>query len=61
MERFYVSNNRFFKRGHFQKTLVIRKNFISNINLDFDKFGISNNVPDFLSAPFTYLAMGLLV
>ena len=55
-----VSNNRFFKLGHFQKTLLVKKNYISNINLsqkiylNFDEFGIGNNVPDCLSALFTY-------
>ena len=51
-ERFSnVTNNRFFKWGHFQKTLLVRKNFISDINLgqksylNFDKFGIGNDVP----------------
>ena len=54
------SNYRFFKWGHCHRTLLVRKNFMSNINLrqisylNFNKFGIGNNVPDCLSAPFTY-------
>ena len=33
-ERFSnVSNNRFFNWGHFQKTFLVRQNFISNANL----------------------------
>ena len=59
-ERFSnASNNRFFKQGHCQKTLSVRKNFGGNINLgltsylNFDKLGIGNNAPDCLLAPFT--------
>ena len=47
-ERFSnVSNNQFLKWGNCQETLLVRKNFIGNINLgqtsylNFDKFGIS--------------------
>ena len=49
-----VSNSRFFKQGHCKKILLVRKNSISNIILsqtsysNFDKFGIGNNVPDWL-------------
>ena len=59
-ERFSdVSNNRFFKRGHFHKTLLVRTNFISNINsgqtsyLDFDKFGIGNKIQGSSESPHT--------
>ena len=58
------SNYQFFKWKHYQRTLLAWKDFIININLgqtnslNFNKFSIGNNVPDCLSAPFTY---GLLV
>ena len=45
---------------HCQKTLLVWKDFISNIDLgqtnslNLNKFSIGNNVPDCLSAPFTY-------
>ena len=54
------SNYPFFKWRHCQRTLLIWKDFISNINLgqttslNLNKFSIGNNVPDCLSALFTY-------
>ena len=54
------SNYPFFKWKYYQRTLLVWKDFISNINLgqtnslNFNKFGIGNNVPDCLLAPFTH-------
>ena len=53
------SNYSFFKWRHCQRTLLVWKDFISNINLgqtnslNLNKFGISNSVPDCLSALLT--------
>ena len=63
------SNYPFFKWRHCQRTLLVWKDFISNIYLgqtnsfNLNKFRIGNNVPNCLSAPFTYshIVMGLLV
>ena len=51
-ERFsHFSNNRFFKQTNCQKTLSVRKNLTVNTNLgqtscvNWDKFGIGNDVP----------------
>ena len=53
------SNYPFFKWGHCQITLLVSKT-LGNINLgqrsylNFNKFGIGNNVPDCLWTPFIY-------